>query len=649
MANKKVAPYGSWKSPVTTDLIVSETIRFGLTALDGDDIYWIEGRPSEGGRNVVVRRSPDGTLRDLVPQPFNARTRVHEYGGGDYVVHDGTLYFSNFSDQRLYRVTPGSEPVALTPAIERRYADMVVDQRRQRLVCVCEDHTNTGREAVNMLVSIPLNGDTNDGSRDDLQILQAGNDFYAAPRLSPDGSQLCWLTWNHPNMPWDGCELWVANLGENGFVENARRVAGGAEESIFQPSWSPDGVLYFVSDRTNWWNLYRVTDSGVEAVCPMEAEFGTPHWVFGLSTYDFVSADRIICWHAGPSGSALAYLDTRSGALTPISLPFSSASSIRANASHAIFLGSSATSTGAIVRLDITTGKLNVLRRAQSAVVDTGYISDAQLIEFPTENGLTAYANYYAPKNADYEAPEGELPPLLVISHGGPTSSASSALKLSTQFWTSRGFAVVDVNYGGSSGYGRAYRDRLKGQWGVVDVEDCVNAAKYLVERGLVDGNRLTIQGGSAGGYTTLCALTFSDAFKAGASHFGVSDLNVFVHDTHKFESRYLYGLIGPYPERKDLYYERSAINYIDRLSCPVIFFQGLEDKIVPPSQAELMVEELRAKKVPVAYVPFEGEQHGFRRAENIKRSLEAELYFYSKVFHFDLAEPIEPVEIENL
>ncbi|GLV58159.1 peptidase [Dictyobacter sp. S3.2.2.5] len=649
MANKKVAPYGSWKSPVTTDLIVGETIRFGLTALDGDDIYWIEGRPSEGGRNVVVRCSPDGTLTDLVPQPFNARTRVHEYGGGDYVVHDGTLYFSNFSDQRLYRVAPSSEPVALTPAIERRYADMVLDQRRQRLVCICEDHTNTGREAVNMLVSIPLNGDTNDGSRDDLQILQAGNDFYAAPRLSPDGSQLCWLTWNHPNMPWDGCELWVANLGENGFVENARRVAGGAEESIFQPSWSPDGVLYFVSDRTNWWNIYRVTDSGVEAVCPREAEFGTPHWVFGLSTYDFVSADRIICWYGGPSGSALAYLDTRSGALTPISLPFSSVSSIRTNAKHAIFLGASATSTGAIVSLDIATGKLDVLRRAQSAVVDTGYISDAQLIEFPTENGLTAYANYYAPKNADYAAPEGELPPLLVISHGGPTSAASSALKLSTQFWTSRGFAVVDVNYGGSSGYGRAYRDRLKGQWGVVDVEDCVNAAKYLVERGLVDSNRLTIQGGSAGGYTTLCALTFSDAFKAGASHFGVSDLNVFVHDTHKFESRYLYGLIGPYPERKDLYYERSAINYIDRLSCPVIFFQGLEDKIVPPSQAELMVEALRAKKVPVAYVPFEGEQHGFRRAENIKRSLEAELYFYSKVFHFDLAEPIEPVEIENL
>ncbi|GHO85468.1 alpha/beta hydrolase family protein [Dictyobacter formicarum] len=645
MANTKIAPYGSWKSPVTTDLIVGETIRFGLTDLDGDDIYWIEGRPSENGRNVVVRRSPDGTLTDLVPQTFNARTRVHEYGGGDYVVSDGTLYFSNFADQRLYRVTPGSEPVAMTPAINRRYADMVVDRRRQRLICVCEDHTNVEREAVNMLVSVPLNGDANDG----LQILQAGNDFYAAPRLSPDGSQLSWLTWNHPNMPWDGCELWMADLGEHGFVDSARRVAGGVEESIFQPSWSPDGVLYFVSDRTNWWNLYRVVDMQVEAVCPMQAEFGTPHWVFGQSTYSFVSADQIICWYGGPAGSSLAYLDTRSGTLTPISLPFTSVAGLRANAQYAFFLAASATSTGAIVRLNIATGQLDVLRRAQSAVVDTSYISDAQLIEFPTEHGLTAYANYYPPKNADFTAPEGELPPLLVISHGGPTSSASSTLKLNTQFWTSRGFAVVDVNYGGSSGYGRAYRDRLKGQWGVVDVDDCVNAAKYLVERGLVDGNRLTIQGGSAGGYTTLCALTFRDTFKAGASHFGVSDLNVFVHDTHKFESHYLYGLIGPYPEKKDLYFERSAINYTDQLSCPVIFFQGLEDKIVPPSQAEMMVDALRAKKVPVAYLPFEGEQHGFRRAENIKRSLEAELYFYSKVFHFDLAEPIEPVEIENL
>nr|MBA2682041.1 S9 family peptidase [Ktedonobacteraceae bacterium] len=413
--------------------------------------------------------------------------------------------------------------------------------------------------------------------------------------------------------------------------------------------WSPTSELYFVSDRSNWWNIYRWHTDEIRPVCPEEAEFGTPQWVFGMSTYTFVASDRIVCWYGGPKESGLAFLDVNSGELTPIAIPYTSVASVRGNAESVVFLAASPITSGEIVSLDVKTSKLKVLRRAQNTSVDPAYISDAQSIEFPTEHGLTAYAYYYAPKNADFKAPEGELPPLLVSSHGGPTAAASSALRLGTQFWTSRGFAVLDVNYGGSSGYGREYRERLRGQWGVVDVDDCVNGAKYLVEHGLADGNRLTIQGGSAGGYTTLCALTFRDVFKAGASHFGISDLEVFVHDTHKFESRYLSGLVGPYPERKDLYHDRSAINFTNQLSCPVIFFQGLEDKIVPPNQAELMVAALRAKKLPVAYVAFEGEQHGFRRAENIKRSLEAELYFYSKVFKFDLPDSIEPVEIENL
>ncbi len=641
----KIAPYGSWKSPITTDLIVAETRRFGLIALDGQDIYWIEGRPSEGGRNVIVRRSVDGTLTDTTPQPFNARTRVHEYGGGDFAVDNGTIYFTNYSDQRLYRQAPGAEPVAMTPAKEIRYADLVVDKRRQRLICVCEDHTDTTREAKNLLVSLPLDSD-GEGS---VQTLVAGNDFYSTPCLSPDGSKLAYLTWNHPNMPWDGTELWVADIDADGFISGSERVAGGPTESIFQPQWSPAGELYFISDRTNWWNIYRWHTNEIQAVCPKEAEFGTPQWVFGMSTYTFVTLDRIVCWYGGPKESGLAFLDVNSGKLTPIDIPYTSVGSVRGNTKRVVLLAASPTTSGEIASLDVKTSQLEVLRRAQNTSVDPAYISDAQSIEFPTEHGLTAYAYYYAPKNADFKAPEGELPPLLVSSHGGPTAAASSALRLGTQFWTSRGFAVLDVNYGGSSGYGREYRERLRGQWGVVDVDDCVNGAKYLVEHGLADGNRLTIQGGSAGGYTTLCALTFRDVFKAGASHFGISDLEVFVHDTHKFESRYLSGLVGPYPERKDLYHDRSAINFTDRLSCPVIFFQGLEDKIVPPNQAELMVAALRAKKLPVAYVAFAGEQHGFRRAENIKRSLEAELYFYSKVFKFDLPEPIEPVEIENL
>jgi len=645
MADIMIAPYGSWKSPITTNLIVAETRRFGLLALDGQDIYWIEGRPAEGGRNVIVRRSADGTITDMTPLLFNARTRVHEYGGGDFVVEAGTIYFTNYADQRLYRQVPDAEPVAMTAANERRYADLIVDKKHNRLLCVCEDHTNTEHEAVNSLVSVKLDGANESG----VQVLAAGNDFYSTPRLSPDGSRLAYLTWNHPNMPWDGCELWVAELDADGSVGESQRIAGGPAESIFQPEWSATGELYFVSDRTNWWNIYRWRGNEVQAVCPQEAEFGTPQWVFGMSTYAFVAPERIVCSYGGPKGTGLAFLDTNSGELTPIDTPYTSLGSVHGNAEHVVLLAASSTTSGEIVKLDVKTLKLEVLRRAQNTRVDPAYISDAKPIEFPTEHGLTAYAYYYAPKNADFKAPKGELPPLLVISHGGPTSAASSALKLGIQFWTSRGFAVLDVNYGGSTGYGREYRERLKGQWGVVDVDDCVNGAKYLIAHGLADSKRLTIQGGSAGGYTTLCALTFRDVFSAGASHFGVSDLEIFVHDTHKFESRYLLGLIGPFPERQDLYHDRSAINFTDQLSCPVIFFQGLEDKIVPPNQAEKMVAALRAKKLPVAYVAFEGEQHGFRRAENIKRSLEAELYFYSKVFKFELPEPVEPVLIENL
>jgi dipeptidyl aminopeptidase/acylaminoacyl peptidase len=643
MVEKKVAPYGSWQSPITPDLIVSDTIRLGQIALEGKDTYWTEGRPSEGGRYVVVRQHADGATTDINPLPLNARTRVHEYGGGDYVVNNGTVYFANFTDQRLYHAEPGAEPVPLTPAEDMRYADLVIDQRRNRLVCVCEDHTNAEREEANMLISLPLDG--SEGKH----ILAAGNDFYAAPRLSPDGSRLAWLTWNHPNMPWDGCELWVAELDEHGFVSRAERIAGGPTESIFQPSWSADGILYFISDRTNWWNLYRWHDGNVEPLCPREAEFGIPHWVFAQSTYAFVSPDRLVCNYEDREGSHLSFLDVNTGTLTPIELSYTGFGYIQANTERIVLIVASPTESPAIIQIDVATMESKVLRRSSSITIDQAYISIARHIEFPTEHELTAFAYYYEPCNANYQAPQGELPPLLVISHGGPTASTSNTLSLQIQFWTSRGFAVLDVDYGGSTGYGREYRERLRGQWGVVDVNDCINGAKYLVSRGLVDGKRLAIRGGSAGGYTTLCALTFSEVFSAGASHFGVSDLEVFVHDTHKFESRYLDGLVGPFPEKKELYHQRSAINYTDQLSCPVIFFQGLEDKIVPPSQAEIMVEALRAKHLPVAYLAFEGEQHGFRRSENIKRTLEAELYFYSKVFKFDLSEAIEPVLIENL
>jgi dipeptidyl aminopeptidase/acylaminoacyl peptidase len=642
MTEPKIAPYGSWKSPITSDLIVAKTIGLGQIALDGEDAYWIEMRPSEGGRNVVVRRTPDGQTTDVTPPPFNARTRVHEYGGGAFLVADGVVYFSNFADQRLYHQVPGEEPRPLTPEAALRHADGVLDRERNRILCVQEDHTDTDREAVNTITSVDLESGES-------RALVSGHDFYAAPRLSPDGSHLAWLAWDHPNMPWDGTELWVGEIAADGLIGREERVAGGVEESIFQPEWSPDGTLYFVSDRSGWWNLYRLHGGRVEPLAEMEAEFGLPQWVFGMSTYAFESAERIVCAYTKDGVWHLTSLDTETRALEPVETPYTFIDGIRAAPGRAVFHAGSPTEAAAIVQLDLVTGKTEVLRRSTKLDIDPGYLSTPRAIEFPTENGLTAHAIFYPPRNRDYAAPPGEHPPLLVMSHGGPTSATSSELKLSIQYWTSRGIAVLDVNYGGSTGYGRAYRQRLNGQWGVVDVDDCANGARYLAGRGEVDGDRLIIRGGSAGGYTTLCALTFRDVFKAGASYYGIGDLEALAQETHKFESRYLDRLVGPYPERRELYVERSPIHLTDNLSCPVIFFQGLEDQVVPPNQAERMVEALREKGIPVAYIPFEGEQHGFRRAENIKRSLDAELYFYSRIFGFELADPIEPVEIENL
>jgi len=643
MTEKKIAPYGSWKSPITSDLIVAGTISLAEIALDGSDAYWIEGRPSEGGRNVIVRQNAAGEIADVTPPGFNARTTVHEYGGGAFLVDAGTVYFSNFADQRLYRQSPGQPPEPITSTGKLRYADGVIDHARNLIYCAREDHTEGGRDAINTLVKVNLDGD-NTG-----EVIVSGNDFYSSPRLSPDGERLAWLTWNHPNMPWDGTELWVGELDKAGRIAGATLIAGGKSESIFQPEWSPGGVLYFVSDRTGWWNLYRVGNGGAEPLCQQPAEFGMPQWVFRMSSYAFDTEGRIICAVCERGNWRLASLDAETQTLEPVEVPYTEISSLRVGSGRAVFCGGSPTKTTSIVRLDLGTREATVLRRSNSVAIDEGYLSIPRQIEFPTEHDLKAHAFFYPPTNRDFDAPAAERPPLIVISHGGPTSATTTTLKLNIQYWTSRGFGVLDVNYGGSTGYGREYRERLNGQWGVVDVDDCANGARYLVERSEADGNRLIIRGGSAGGYTTLAALTFREVFKAGASYYGISDLELLEEDCHKFESRYNSSLIGPYPERKDRYWERSPIHFTDRLSCPIILFQGLEDKVVPPNQAEMMYEAARKKGLPVAYVPFEGEQHGFRKAENIKRSLDGELYFYSRVFGFELAEPVEPVKIENI
>lgn len=640
----QTAPYGTWKSPITTDLIVAETVSLSETQIVGDDIFWIEMRPAEKGRYVIVRRTPDGATRDVTPAPFNARTRVHEYGGGGYLATADAVYFSNFADQRMYRIERnGGEPRAITPEAALRYADPVCDALRNRIICVREDHREPGKEPVNAIVSLDATG------RGEQIVVASGHDFYSTPRLSPDGRRLAWLAWNHPNMPWDGTELWVAELNADGSAGDAICVAGTEKESIFQPEWSAEGDLVFISDRSDWWNLYRWRGGEIEALTDLDAEFGRPAWVFATGTYGFESPGRIVCSYTKEGVWSLASLNLKEEKLEPIAVPHTTISHLRVGKGFAVFVGGSPDRSAEVAKVDLKTGAAETLRRSSKIEIDEGYLSKAEAIEFPTEHGRTSHAFFYAPRNKDFRAPEGEKPPVVVFSHGGPTTQVSNTLNPSIQFWTSRGFAIVDVNYGGSTGYGREYRERLKGNWGIVDVDDCVNAVTYLAKRGAVDADRAAIRGGSAGGYTTLAALAFRKAFKAGASYFGLSDLEAFVKETHKFESRYLDALIGPYPERRDLYIERSPIHHADRISCPIILLQGLEDKVVPPNQATMMFDSLKRRGLPVAYVPYEGEQHGFRMARNIKHSLESELYFYSRVFGFELADKVDPVSIENM
>ena len=642
MSKGKTAPFGSWNSPISADLITAGTVRVGQIVLDGNDIYWVEMRPSERGRNIIIKRSLDGEKADMTSPEFNVRTRAHEYGGGAFIIKNETIYFVNDKDQRIYRQKPYKKPEAITPDKPYCFADLMVDETRGQLIAVLEDHSDPTKEAVSAIAAISLI------EGNEIKTLASGNDFYSSLCLSPDNKKLAWLCWNHPNMPWDGTKLFVADHDNDGSLRNLQKVAGGPDESIFQPQWSPDGILYFVSDKSNWWNICRWQDDEVQPVCERSAEFGVPQWIFGMSTFAFESSDKIICTFFEKSQWHIGALNVDSGSLDIIETPFTEIQQLRSDTNKTVFIGGTPIITPAIVCLDSKTQEFEIIHESSQVKVKTTYFSRPEIIEYQTGNNLPAHAYFYAPQNLDYDLPNDQLPPLIVRSHGGPTGSATTSLDLKIQFWTSRGFALLDVNYGGSTGYGREYRQRLNAQWGIMDVEDCINAAKYAVAKGWVDKNLVAIAGGSAGGFTTLCALTFHDFFKAGASYYGVSDLEALVKETHKFESHYLNKLIGAYPERRDLYLKRSPIHFTDQLSCPVILLQGLEDKVVPPNQAEMMVNALRKKGLPVAYITFEGEQHGFRQAKNIKKALEAELYFYSKIFGFELADDIEPIHIEN-
>lgn len=636
------AAYGSWRSPITAEMLVRTKVHFGEAGLDGETLYWVETRPEENGRNVIVARTANGSLHDVLPPPYSAQSRVHEYGGGAFLASAGVVYFSNLEDQRIWKISPGRMPSAVTGERSLRFADFVHDHRRNRLIAVCEDHSDAGVGIANRIVQVDL------GSGH-VRTLVEGADFYSTPRISPDGSQLSWLSWNHPHMPWDTTALFEARFASDGSLEPHRKVAGGHDESIFQPTWSPNGTLWFVSDRTNWWNLYYESDGRINSALPMDAEFGEPQWEFGLTTYAFEPNGKLLARYTRGGEWHLVRIDPLARTSQPIAQPYTNVTSIHVHGGTAFTRVGSATEPEALAAIDLASGNCHIIRRSSPFRPDPRYTSVPEPIEFPTEGGATAHAFYYPPTNADYSGPKHEAPPLLVTVHGGPTAAASPQFRLSVQYWTSRGFAVCDVNYGGSTGYGREYRNRLRHSWGVVDVADATSAALFLSEVGKADRRRLIVRGDSAGGYTVLACLTFGDVFLCGTSYFGVSDLTLLRHDFHKFESRYLDWLVGPYPQEQDRYRQRSPREHLSRLKRPLLLLHGKGDTVVSSDQATLMADSIAANGVPVAHVTFEDEEHGFRKASNIIRAYESELSFYSRVLGFQPADPIEPVSIRNL
>lgn len=632
MPTRKVALFGSWKSPISA-LVASQNMELSEVSIDQETIYWLETRPEQHGRRTIVaHRDGERKNEDVTSAEFDVGTRVYEYGGGSYTVVDGELFFSNFKDMRIYEQRDSVLKPVTSNTSRFRYADFTVDRRRNSLFCVREEHEPRKRTVINTLVTIPLKTSSQG------KVIATGSDFYLSPRLSPDGSTLAWVTWNFPNMPWDGTELWTAAIEEDGMLGRRMKIAGGPDESVVQPEWAPDGILYFVSDRPGWWNIFRHRSGRVENMHVMKAEFGEPQWHLGLSTYA-VGSHHLVCAYIREGIYHLAAIELETKKFETLDLPFTEISYVHARGETVVFCASSPSIPRSIVKLELSTRDWSILRRSSETPIDPSYLSLPKRIKFPTKRGLTAHAFYYAPKNKDYRPPKGEKPPLLVKVHGGPTHAAAASFDLQIQFFTSRGFAVLDVNYGGSTGYGRKYRERLNGMWGVIDVEDCTNGAKFICGRGRADRKKMLIRGGSAGGFTTLAALAFTKSYRAGACYYGISELEAWARDTHKFESRYLDKMIGAYPAQRELYLERSPAHFAERIASRLIIFQGLDDNVVPPTQSRIVVNAMREKKLPVRYVEFEGEGHGFHMAEHIRAALESEINLYSEALGLRLAD----------
>ncbi|UFU01604.1 S9 family peptidase [Ruania suaedae] len=651
-ATPRALPYGTWPSPVPAESLASSTLRLSQIRLVGTDTFWVEQRPWQEGRCALVRRREDGAIEDVVTATtdggtFDVRTRVHEYGGAAYAATASLVVVSRREDDRLYRVDLGADgapgaPVPLVPADGRRYADLEIDVDRAVVYAVAEDHGEPGgqrTDPVTTLVSIPLDGSAL--TRPDLvAVLVAGSDFVSSPRLSPDGALLAWITWDHPAMPWDSSFLHLATVADGGArLLHHRTVAGDLDVSVAEPLWTPTGDLVHIDDRTGWWNPYRTELEGAHRrtrpMHPADAEFTLPPWGFGPRTIDMLGEAHLIAGYTVQGRRRLAAVRTDNGALEPWDGDWAPVGDVRAQANRVVFLGESPTAPESIVELDLAAGTVTVLRSTTDLTLDERSISRAESVSWPSATGV-AQGFLYRPQHAEVTGEEQEAPPLLVLSHGGPTGATTPGFDLSVQFWTTRGFAVLDVNYGGSTGFGRAYRERLRGRWGHVDVEDCSSGARWLAEQGVVDGARTAIRGGSAGGYTTLAALTFTDTFAAGASHYGIGDLEALAAHTHKFESRYLDTLVGPYPQEAATYRQRSPVHHVESLRVPMILFQGTEDRVVPPEQAHRMADAVRSAGMEVELLMFEGEGHGFRRSENRRVALEAELAFYGRVFGFD-------------